>query len=84
MNFEAILGQSRTVMDRHDTVFGSYVCPQPHSIVYYLQVHNTVHGSCVQISKKLAIKSAKIAHFSKSPGVLESSKSRLFESVKKK
>ena len=77
MNFEAILGQSRTV-------FGRYVCPQPHSIVYYLQVHNTVHGSCVQISKKLAIKSTNIAHFSKSPGVLESSKSRLFEFVKKK
>ncbi len=32
---------------------------------------------------KFLIKSAEIAHFSKSPGVLESSKSRLFESVKK-
>ena len=31
------------------------------------------------VLKLLAIKSAYIAHFSKSPGVLESSKSRLFE-----
>ena len=34
-------------------------------------------------SETIVIKSAEIAHFSKSPGVLESSKSRLFESVKK-
>ena len=30
-------------------------------------------------SETIVIKSAKIAHFSKIPGVLESSKSRLFE-----
>ena len=47
------------------------------------------HGLCLKLAMKkivlklLAIKSAYIAHFSKSPGVLESSKSRLFESVKK-
>ena len=35
------------------------------------------------VLKLLAIKSAYIAQFSKSSGVLESSKSRLFESVKK-
>ena len=35
-------------------------------------------------SETIVIKSAKIAHFSKSPGVLESSKSRLFEFVQKK
>ena len=34
-------------------------------------------------SETIVIKSAKIAFFSKSPGVLESSKSRLLESVKK-
>ena len=34
-------------------------------------------------SETIVIKLAKIAHFSKSPGVLESSKSRLFEFVKK-